>query len=69
MQKETKDSFLSDTRNNPKDCMTIILRSGRELDDMRGENRDTEEEKQEEIAEELEQYSPRTTKKNKTTKM
>ena len=34
--------------------MAIILRSGRELDEMRGEKRDTEEEKQTEIGEELE---------------
>ena len=36
MQKEPKDSFPSDTRKNPKDCMPIILRSGRELDERRG---------------------------------
>ena len=54
VQNEPKDSFPSDTRNNPKDCMEIILRSGRELDEMRGEKRDTEEEKQAEIGEELE---------------
>ena len=46
VQKELKDSFPSDTRKNPKDCMAIILRSGKELDEMRGEKRDTEEEKQ-----------------------
>ena len=33
MQKEPKDSFLTDTRKNPKDCMAVILRSGRELDE------------------------------------
>ena len=46
MQKEPKDSFPSDKRKNPKDCMAVILRSGRELDEMRGEKKDTEEEKQ-----------------------
>ena len=35
VQKEPKDSFPSDTRKNPKDCMAIILRSGRELDERR----------------------------------
>ena len=49
VQKEPKDSFPTDTRKNPKDCMVVILRSGRELDERRGEKRDTEEEKQEEI--------------------
>ena len=31
VQKEPKDSFPSDTRKNPKDCMVVILRSGRAL--------------------------------------
>ena len=67
MQKETKDSFPSDTRKNPKDCMAVILRSGRELDERRGEKKDTEEEKQAEIGEELEQHSSGTSEKKKTT--
>ena len=54
VQKELKDSFPSDTRKNTKDCMAVILRSGKELDEMRGEKRDTEEEKQAEIGDELE---------------
>ena len=37
--------------------MAVILRSGRELDERRGEKRDTDEEKQEKIGEELEQHS------------
>ena len=53
VQKEPKDSFPSDTRKNPKDCMVVILRSGRELEEMRSEKRDIEEEKQTEIGEEL----------------
>ena len=67
VQKEPKDSFPSDTRNNPKDCMAIILRSGRELDEMRGEKRDTEEEKHAEIGKELEQQSSETTEKKQIT--
>ena len=46
VQKEPKDSFPSDTRKNPRDCMALMLRSGRELDEKRDEMRDTEEEKQ-----------------------
>ena len=65
MQKEPKDSFPSDTRKNPKDCMAVILRSGRELDKRRGEKKDTKEEKQEEIGEELEQHSSGTSEKKK----
>ena len=49
VQKETKDSFPSDTIKNPKDCMAVILRSGKELDERRSEKRDTKEEKQAEI--------------------
>ena len=67
MQKEHKDSFPSDTRKNPKDCMAIILRSGRELDEKGGEKKDTEEEKQAKIGEELEQHSCGTSEKKKTT--
>ena len=69
MQKEPKDSFPSDIRKNPKDCMAVILRSGRELDERRGEKRDTEEEKQAEIGEELEKHNSGTTEKKKTTEM
>ena len=46
VQKEPKDSFPSDTRKNPKECMIVILRSGRELDERRVEKRDSKEEKQ-----------------------
>ena len=31
MQNQYRDSFPSDTKKNPKDCMTITLRSGREF--------------------------------------
>ena len=31
IQNQSKDSFPSDTKKNPKDCMAITLRSGREL--------------------------------------
>ena len=68
VQKEPKDSFPSDTKKNPKDCMTVILRSGRVLDERRVEKRDTEKKKQSEIEEELEQYSSETTGKRKQQK-
>ena len=45
VQKEHKDSFPSDIGNNPKYCMVVIMRSGRELDERRVEKRDIEEEK------------------------
>ena len=32
MQNHSKDASPSDTKKNPKDCMVVILRSGRELE-------------------------------------
>ena len=49
--------------------MAVILRSGRELDERGGEKRDTEEEKQAEIGEEIKQHNSGTTEKKKTTEM
>ena len=31
MRNQTKDAFPSDTRKNPKDCMVVTLRSGRDM--------------------------------------
>ena len=69
VQKEPKDSFPSNTRKNPKDCMEVILRSGRALDERRVEKRYIKEEKQVEIGEELEQHSLETIEKEKRTEM
>ena len=44
MQNQSRDSFLSDTKKNPKDNMAITLRSGRGL-----QKRKKEEEKENEI--------------------
>ena len=41
-------------QKEPKDYMAVTLRSGRELDEMRVERKNNEEEKQAEIGEELE---------------
>ena len=32
IQNQSKDAFPSDTRKNPKDCMGVTLRSGREIE-------------------------------------
>ena len=40
MQNQFRDSFLNDTKKNPKDYMAITLKSGREL-----ENREEEKKK------------------------
>ena len=44
MKNQSKDSFLSDTRKDPRDYMAVTLRSGRELEEGRVEKKDTEEE-------------------------
>ena len=31
LQNQSRDSFPSDVKKNPKECMAIILRSGKEL--------------------------------------
>ena len=35
MQNQSKDAFPSDIRKNPKDCMAVTLRSGKELEERR----------------------------------
>ena len=53
MQNQSKDAFPSDIRKNMKDCMTVTLRSGRELEERRSEKKETKEDKHVEIGEEL----------------
>ena len=40
MQNQSKDAFPGDTKN-PKDCMAVTLRSGRELEERRNEKKKT----------------------------
>ena len=68
MQNRSKDSFLSDTSKNPKDCMAISLRSGRELEERIIEKKETKKEKHIEIGEELKQQSLKLLKKTKQQK-
>ena len=49
--------------------MTVLLRSGRELDERRVEKKDTKEENYAEIREEFKQHNLETTEEEKTTKM
>ena len=51
MQNQSKDAFLSDIRKNPKDCMAVTLRSGKELEERKNEKKEIEEEKHAEIGE------------------
>ena len=47
MPNHSKGTFLSDTQKNPKDCMAIQLRSGKDL----SSNKETEAEKEKTEAE------------------
>ena len=53
MQNQSKDAFPSDTRKNPKDCLVVTLRSGRELEEKINKKKETEEEKHAQVGEEL----------------
>ena len=69
MQNQSKDSFPIDTRKNPRDCLAITLRSGRELEERRNEKKDTEEEKYANIREHFKQHSPKTTEEEEAEKI
>ena len=48
MQNQSKDTFTTDTKKNPKDSVVVTLRSGREFENRKDdEKRKTEKEKQE----------------------
>ena len=48
MQNQSRDSFPNDTKKNPKDCMEITLRSGRELQKRKEEENEKTEKKEKE---------------------
>ena len=54
LQSQKKDAFLSDTKKNPKDCMAVQLRSGKELEKMKEKNDSSKEEESLEKEEALE---------------
>ena len=54
LQSQKKDAFPSDTKKNPKDCMAVQLRSGKELEKMKEENDSNKEEGSPEKEEALE---------------
>ena len=45
MQNQSKGLVPSDIRKDPRECMVVLMRSGRKLDERRVEKKDTEEEK------------------------
>ena len=69
MKNQSMDAFPSDTRKNLKDCMAVTLRSGRELEEIRNEKKETEEEKHAEIGEELKQHSLEVVEEDRTAKI
>ena len=52
MQNQSKDAFLSDTKKNPKDCMVVTLRSGKEIESINEEKKKTEKVEKEETGKE-----------------
>ena len=54
LQSQRKDAFPSDTKKNPKDCMAVQLRSGKELEKMKEKNDSNKEEGDPEKEEALE---------------
>ena len=47
LQNQNKNAFPSDIQKNPKDCMAVHLRSGREMSNKRAEEKEKTEQKEE----------------------
>ena len=54
LQNQMKDAFPSDTKKNPKDCMAVQLRSGKDLEEKTEKDESNKEEEGPEITETLE---------------
>ena len=65
MQNQSRDSFLSDIKKNPKDCMTITLRSGKEFQKRKYEKKMTEKEDKIEAGKESELNSSELTEERR----
>ena len=64
LQSQKKDAFPSDTKKNPKDCMAVQLRSGKELEKMTERNDISTEKESLEKEEELERKKERVDRKD-----
>ena len=64
LQSQKKDAFPSDTKKNPKDCMAVQLRSGKELEKMKEKNDSSKEEEGPEKEEALEKKKEGVDKKD-----
>ena len=70
MQNQSKDAFPSNTKKNTKDCMTMTLRSSREMKEREdNEKRMAEIEKHAEIGEEIKKNSSKVTERERTIKV
>ena len=69
MQKRSKDLVLSDTRKDSRECMVVLLRSGRKLDERIVEKKDIEEEKYADFGEEFKQLYLETIEEEKIKRM
>ena len=47
LQNQNKNAFPGDTQKNPKDCMAVQLRSGREVSNSRAEEKEKTNKKEE----------------------
>ena len=65
MQNQSRDSFLSDINKNPKDCMTITLRSGKEFQKRKNEKKMIEKEDKIEAGKESELNSSELTEERR----
>ena len=54
LQNQMKDAFPSDTKKNPKDCMAVQLRSGKDLEEKNEKDEGSKGEEGPEVAETLE---------------
>ena len=54
LQNQIKDAFPNDTKKNPKDCMVVQLRSGKDLEEKTEREESNKEEEDPEISETLE---------------
>ena len=50
LQNQNKNAFPNDTQKNPKDCMAVQLRSGREINNNRKEQKEKTDQKEEKNA-------------------
>ena len=64
LQSQRKEAFPSDTKKNPKDCMAVQLRSGKELEMMKEKNDSSKEKEIPENEEELEKKKERVDRKD-----